>query len=358
MCEHKVKENSMEMPTSPEELAKLPEGEQRFVSLIVNGNFAAYGVGFSAEQATVLSLRNHHRQFNQFSNIALLRVGSGGRFEGSGLGETEFVLLTTDSSEYQGLVCKEIDGLDEDELKRDYPPTFFETLKEVAGTDILHVGLTAYMKVSLEHKRVDGDEKLSYYPGNTTPFPGRVIEGEFIAGNPSLVTVARRKVFDEVANDPKILAGLKEDLKVYRKVCESGLSRKVQQFDLDTGELFFNPENKQFGLKYGVLRYVQSALSIEFFELFQRRKMSIDEYIDLPPSVEERIRYAFRKGWVANEEDMIIAGHIYIQAMDVQTATKVNFYSEGGKRIFGVVGGLRTIHEDVVKIFETRLLID
>ena len=36
----------MDMPSSPEEFAELPEGEQKFISLIINGNFAAYGAGF------------------------------------------------------------------------------------------------------------------------------------------------------------------------------------------------------------------------------------------------------------------------------------------------------------------------
>ena len=187
------------------------------------------------------------------------------------------------------------------------------------------------MKVTLEHKRLHGAEPLSYYPGNSTPYPGRILEAEFVAGNEALVTEARQRVFSEIATQPEIISGMKKDLEVYRKVCETGVSRSTMQFDLETDEIHFNPPNRQFGLKYGLLRYVQTALSIEFFELFQRNQFPIEEYIDLNQSVEERIRYAFRKGWVANEEDLIVAGHIYLQALEINSTAKVQFYTDNTK---------------------------
>ncbi len=347
----------MDMPTSTEELASLPQGEQRFVSLIIGGNFAAYGVGFAAEQATLAQLRHHHRELNRFSNIALLRVGSGGRFEGAGLGDTEFVLLTVDAIEDGEQSFETVDAADQSKLKFNYPAQFFEQLIEIASADIMSVGLTTYMRVTLEHKRVDGGGKLSYHPDSEVPYPGRILEGELVAGSPLVFEIAKRKVFGEIAGDSKILRGLRKELRVIKKVLETGFSRTVHQFDPSIGEIFFNPSEKQFGLKYGVLRYVQTALSIEFFELFQRHGMQIDDYMDLPPSVEERIRYAFRKGWVANEEDLIAAGLIYIQGLEIQTTMKANHYSESGKRIFAVQGGLSAIHQDVIDIFKNRLLV-
>ena len=215
------------------------------------------------------------------------------------------------------------------------------------------------MKVSLEHKRLDRADLLSYYAGNNTPFPGRILEGEYVAGNESLVTEARLNVFNEIATNPKIIAGMKKDLKVHKKVCETGVSRKVPQFNLDTDEFYFNPPNQQFGMKYGLLRYVQTALSIELFELIQRKQFPIEEYVDLCQGVEERIRYAFRKGWVANEEGLIIAGHIYLQVTEINSTAKIQYYSDDTKTTFKVEpGSLRMVHNDVIDIFQQRLLID
>jgi hypothetical protein len=214
------------------------------------------------------------------------------------------------------------------------------------------------MKVALEHKRLDGPDQLSYYPGNETPYPGRILEGEYVAGNAELMTEARRRVFSEIMNDPKIIKGLKKDLKVYKKVCQTGLSRNVPQFDRDKNESYFNPPARQDGLKYGLLRYTQTALSIELFELFQRKQFPVEEFLDLNQSVEERIRYAFRKGWVANDEDLTIAGIMYIQAADFNNTAKIHHYTDESNVFKLKEGSLAGVHDDIVAIFENRMLID
>ena len=344
----------MDMPLNWPEIETLPSGELKFLKMIVDSGLAAYGGGYAGEQATLALLQNHFRRLNEFANVALLRVGSGGRFEGAGLGDAEFVLLTKDSMgpEWEP-------GVEGEAGWNVYPSQFFETLERTSGSDIMGIGLTSYMKVSLEHKRLDGPDLLSYYPGNPTPYPGRILEGEYVAGNPELVTEARRKVFTEIASEPKIISGMKEDLKVHQKVCETGRSRKVPQFNLDTDELYFNPPERQFGMKYGLLRYVQTALSIELFELFQRRQLPIEEYLDLNQGVEERIRYAFRKGWVANEEDLVVGGLIYLQAADVNSIAKIHYYTKHTNTTSKLQPGeLRMLHEDVVEIFQSRLLAD
>src|SRR5262249_6373176 len=87
----------MEMSFDKLDLDSLPIGERKFIDMVVCGLYAAYGAGFEAEWATLAHLANHFRHLNEFANIALMRVGSGGRFEGAALGDAEFVLLTKDS---------------------------------------------------------------------------------------------------------------------------------------------------------------------------------------------------------------------------------------------------------------------
>lgn len=87
----------MEMAYGKLDPATLPPGEQKFLSMIAGGSYPTYGAGFMAEQATLYQLANHFMHLNEFANVALLRVDSGGRFEGAALGDAEFVLLTKDS---------------------------------------------------------------------------------------------------------------------------------------------------------------------------------------------------------------------------------------------------------------------
>ena len=343
----------MEMDISKLNPATLPMGELRFLTNIQERIFPAYGAGFAAELDTLRQLAGHFAHLNQFANIALLRMGSGGRFEGAALGETEFVLLTKDSMGDGWIALDE-----DDDGPRLYPPAFFEQLVSTSSSDIMGVGLTPYMKVSLEHKRLDGPAQLSYYEDVPTPFPGRILEGEFVAGNRDLDIEARRRVFEEILTDPQIVRGMKQDLKNYKKVCESGLSRKIPQFDPDTNTLFFDPENRQHGLKYGLMRYVQTILSIQLFELFQRKGYDIAEYLDLNQSVEERIRYAFRKDWVAKEEEIIQLGLLYIMATDANSTAKIRHYTDGKTAFFVDDFSIRKIHEAAFAILENRLLID
>ncbi len=335
------------------DLASLPAGERRFIGVIAGGFFPAYGVGFVAELATLNQLADHFRYLNEFANVALLRVGSGGRFEGAALGETEFVLLTQDSmGDDWAPPAPDENGT------RVYPHQYYDKLVATSRSDIFGVGPTPCMKVSLEHKRLDGPDQLSYYAGNDTPFPGRILEAEFVAGNRALAASARRRVFAEIAADTRIVTGMKKDLTVYKKVCQTGVSRKIRQFDTEKNEVFFNPPARQYGLKYGLLRYTQTALSIELFELVQRRKLPIDDYLDLPQSVEERIRYAFRKGWVAREDDLTVAGMLYIRAADFNNTAKIRYYTDDTTVAKLEDGSLREVHNDIVAVFANRLLAD
>jgi hypothetical protein len=344
----------MEMDLAKLDAEALSDGEKAFIAALASMTVVGYGAGYLAEQATLGLLAKHFRHLNQFANVTLLRVGSGGRFEGAGLGDTELCLLTKDS------MREDLPQPTENQSElRIYPASHFDTLAETTGTDIIGVGLTEYMNVSLEHKRLDGTEQLSYYAGNETPYPGRILEGEYLAGNQSLITEARRKVFSEIATDHTIIKRLKKDLRVHKKVCDTGVSRKVRQFDLDADEFYFNPPQGQFGMKYGLLRYAQAAISLEFFELFQRKQFPVEEYIDLSQSVEERIRYAFRKGWVANEKHLINLGRIYVQVANMNTIAKINFFTDDSNTTTKCPRGeLRRLHEQLDNSLKRRLFID
>jgi hypothetical protein len=125
-----VRSPLVEMSLDKLDINGLPSGESRFLDIIASGVYLAYGGGFEAELATLQRLANHFMHLNDFANIALLRVGSGGRFEGAGLGDSEFVLLTKDS---MGEGWQPPDG---EFGTRVYPTAYFETLKETAGSNI------------------------------------------------------------------------------------------------------------------------------------------------------------------------------------------------------------------------------
>jgi hypothetical protein len=330
----------LEMNLDKLKLDDLPLGEKRFVAELIASQSALYGAGFSAELGTLAQLADHFQQLNEWDNVALVRIGSGGRFEGAALGEAEFVLLTTGQGEHP------------------YPLEYLDKLKYIIDTPLMGIGMVPYMPTRVEHKDLDGNAPFSYYPGNKTPYPGRILEAEWVAGNRRLLEGAKRRVFAEIKSNDNIVDGLRNAAADHAEICKTGLSRKVRQFDLETNTVYYNPAEKQHGMKYGVLRYIQTAISIEIFELLRRRDLPIDEIVDLSQSVEERIRYCFRKDWVSREDDLITAGKVYVQACDLQTEMKIQHSSKNQVAFSLEEGSLSEFHESAINAFQTRVLAE
>jgi hypothetical protein len=326
----------MEMDLEKLDPSIMPEGEIRFVRQMLAHSSPAYGAGFMAEHLTLHLMAERFDYVNEWDNVALVRIGSGGRFEGAALGEAEFLLLT------------------KPEMNRSYPLDKLQGLINRVSLPLMDLPFVSCVEVRVEHKDIEGATPLSYYPGSATPYPGRVLEGEWVAGNKLVFEEARRRVLGEIITDRSILDGMQKAMKEHEAVCNSGLSRKIRQFDADKNTIFYDPDEKRFGLKYGVLRYIQTALSIEIFELIRRRNLPIDDIIDLSQSVEERIRYAFRKDWVAIPDDLIQAGLIYVHACDEQTEMKIRYYSS--RLTSSQNESLATWNADAVRLFKRQLL--
>lgn len=336
----------MEMDITKLDPATLPEGEVEFLRILLQESFPFYNTGFHGEQAIHRLLATHlHNQFD-YQNVALLRTGSGGRYEGAGVGEHEFILLTTNA-----------------EGPSTFPHQYFDKLIALAGAPVhVHPDLPPII-ADVEHKPLDTGAKLSYHSTSktTTPYPGRVLEAEFVAGNHELWAEARRRVFGEILADDEIIAGMKRDLKRYEKTCETGLSKfkgEQVQFDKDTRTVFYSPETFQNGMKYSFLRFTQTAFAIELFSLVKRRKIPIDDVLDLNQSVEERIRYAFRKGWVSRTNELLVAGYAYVKACDINCRLKAQFQQDGRTSLQLKENSLENLYESLVPPLKEGVLVE
>jgi hypothetical protein len=72
----------------------------------------------------------------------------------------------------------------------------------------------------------------------------------------------------------------------------------------------------------------------------------------------QRPGYAFRKAWVANDEDLTIAGIMYVQAADFNNTVKIHHYTDESNAFMLKEGSLAEVHDHIVAIFRDRLLID
>lgn len=325
----------------------LPDGEKEFIAAVQDLAVPDYAAGFSVEQRLQEFVNHYFSYLNQYSDLALLRIGSSGRYEGFALGEAEFVLVVRPGhgGSPQHVKLDELLVL----LRRPLPIPYQEW----------------ETKSSVEVKDLSTDIPFSFYGGNSKgkPFPGRVLEAEFVAGNPDLFWEARRRVLQEVTSEKAIRRALRDMRREHRSICESGIQRykgeELRQLDIHRGIVFHDPERNLDGLKRSFLRYVQTGLSYEIFDLLARKGIAVADVLDLNQSVEERIRYCFRKGWVKNKTGLIDVGCAYIELTALQGNIKWAYLTNKRKEFqLKESSQLRRAYELIVPTMEAGVLIE
>lgn len=330
----------MEMALEKLDSTSLPEAELQFISALQQLPLTAYTVGFAVEHAVNQLLGARWCCLGQYDDLAMLRVGSGGRYEGLALGDGEYILLTRDNAKSLTVSLKDFITL----LERPI------SLPAVPWTT----------KVTVEHKELTSDTPLSYYRGEIgKPFPGRVLEAEFVAGNIDLFWNARRRVFGEILSDKRITDGINGRRQGFRRVCETGIQHFKQdicQFDAAKGIVYHDPKNHLDGLKYSFLRYVQAALELEIYRFLVRHNIPVEDIIDLNQSVEERIRYLLRKRWVANIDGLIGIGIGYVKACDMQGEIKWAYHKDGRTEFKVAPAFFAELQESIPPTFQKQVL--
>jgi hypothetical protein len=320
------------------DLDSLPDCEKAFIGGMLQTTALFYQAGFNFESNMNILCANQFRYIGNYDNLALLRTGSGGRFDGTGLGDADLILLSSENLTPTSYPIGQIDLL-------------VDTLREP-----ISVIPKMWTNVSIEHKSMNDGATLSFYQGDRKgkAFPGRIMEAEFLAGNANFFDSARRRVLQEIRDDPIVLKSMKKQLKDHRTICRSGSQKYKNQelvhFDKKSGEVFYHPEKSIFGLKYSFLRYMQLAQAIEIFEFFNRSKLKIDDLLDLNQSVEERIRYCLRKDWILSDrvDQLIETGLEYVKLCDLNSELKVRFFNDGPTSV--------TINPDLFEIGYQRIV--
>lgn len=293
----------------------LPDAEKEFIAILLQSRSITYDAGYTFEAAMQLSARNYFANLDSVPNISLARIGSGGRYEGAGVGEQELLLVTRDSAGPADFSEELLQG----------------TIRLIEGNIAPEAVFGRWVRtLSAERKRIEEPERLPFFSDNPTPYPARVLEAEWIAGNPDLLFQAKHLTLQQIKLNRSIIDGVAEDKRRYRRVCESGLSRfkgkEYVQFEAATHTVVYDPQNQQYGFKYAFLRFIQTALALDIYRFMVARDIDPQELVDLNPSVEERIRYILRKCWVRRTDDLIRIGRAYVRACALQTELKVAYH--------------------------------
>lgn len=315
----------MEMNIDRLDLNELPDCEKSLIAHLRKLFPAAYIHSFAIEERTNLAASTIFENLNEIENIALLRTGSGGRLDGAGVGDHDFILLF--NSKLSSSSSKRV--VNEKEILR-IKEELDQKNKEIVDEQF---------DCTVELIDIASDKKhLVYHYSNNKPYPGRILESAFIAGNDDLFKTAKLETLGQLFGNKKVLKKIKEELKTYKKNTLNGeinfKGKLSPQFIEEFKVVLYDPKNQVFGLKYGPLRAMQLSLSLEFYTALANRTILPESLVDLPTSFEDRMRYIFRKGLHSKEleDDLIHITLVYASLVNIQAKLKNDYHSPLNKK--------------------------
>ena len=256
---------------------------------------------------------------SDINNLAILAVGSSGRFDGSGIEQVELVVLYHDPIAPSDLSVAQIEGISGNLSAIPMSLPWGDGERIMLGMPLV------------ELKYLHGNNSVCIHSKTKKAYPGRAIEGTLVYGNGDVLLAAKKRAFAEINNNKQVIDDAKDQQRAFRKAMESGTYRQkvndvmqdVVQVDLDAMRVLIDPEAKQFGLKYGIIRYTQTRIAQQFYNLVRSGKMSEQQFVELPPGVEERLRYAARLGWAKDVDASIEITNGYMVAVGIQNMLKI-----------------------------------
>lgn len=286
------------------------------------------------------------QHLNQYKDIAVMRVGSGARLDGGGNGEAEFIYLVDDTkksdhvaSQYHMLLASELlrptitfppEIMREDyiqEQRVEYKLFEADGLLSYYSRDISDPNYTPEMFMGVEKPETPNQSKK--------PYPERILDSKFIAGNSRVWAEARARVIYETIGNNRIIEGLEERRRSAKRLCETGIQKwnkktpELVQFDKESGTFFYDPENKVNGVKESFLRYTQIQLNVKLFKFFKSNNTEMIDIYDMPASIIGKIQYVLRKGWPADKEALVDIAIGYMMAAQLNAVMKFEYERNG-----------------------------
>ncbi|MFW6014298.1 MAG: hypothetical protein ACOCQG_03945 [Candidatus Nanoarchaeia archaeon] len=189
--------------------------------------------------------------FSEVEDTTICTTGSDSRLEKGPKSELELLLLLPEKSEKRNslddlkYLIKNCEGLNFDE--------------DIELKYVEEGGLSETTIKTNESKTI----KLTS--------PDRMIDCCYLAGSLYLYNRARKK-FEKELREPKygkkILRSMRDRLREHRNITFTGTQKYkkniLKHFDIETGEVFYNPKENAYGFKQGPLRAIQTSIVRDF----------------------------------------------------------------------------------------------
>lgn len=239
---------------------------------------------------------------------AVILTGSDGKSERHTQSKTEMTILTTTRDGDQGA-----------SLATWYRPRFRHNFSErfdVSPT----TGLP-------EVKVVDPDDQpvpLSYaYNDRELIYPDRILNTQFLLGNPEVLQRAKEQVLREATDDSEVGRRIREEigaqLRIAMKGLNEGVYRRKNLFTLDPPQQYYDEDrgNYSVGFKMAGLRPVQRMTDLLTFRAIRGGKLSITDASHFPTNTVSRLETLSERGLTPDTTAIIPAYQWFLQQYHV-----------------------------------------
>jgi hypothetical protein len=131
-------------------------------------------------------------------------------------------------------------------------------------------GILPPINPDVETINVQREKPLSVYGNTHSAWPDRLMYSHVLSGSRSHFFAADERISNEWEQSPEIKKNVLNTYQRFVRSIETGIYSAKQQFDTETGEIYYSPTDKVFGLKFGPLRVLQLFFAID--DLSQRWK--------------------------------------------------------------------------------------
>ncbi len=218
--------------------------------------------------------------FLDYYDTCAIVVGSDGKKEKGVKVDTEIVFIQSDKSD-----------------KKLFPQYLVDEFEKITGNkyqDVFFTGKDSFPKIM----KINEDTLSFVNQDSNMVYPDRVLNSILICGQQMIYDQARQTVAIEMGLTPglsgKIREGIKNQIREYLKVCQSGISRGQVCFDFEKKCQYFDQKNgniQRYGFKHGYIRLVQRKLDLKIQTMIRDHQIDVEKVDNLPTNTFEKIDY-------------------------------------------------------------------
>ena len=148
---------------------------------------------------------------------------------------------------------------------------------------------------NIEQKVLDKDSIALYRWNSGLVFPTRTWDSIQLYGPEDVTRTVFQKLSEEIIRDGKLSSKFYDRLRTHKMMMSTWIEKYkweiIESYDLQSWIFHYDPENSQFAVKNGPLRYVQYLLALALMRYIRDTKQHPDFMKELPTNIIDRLDY-------------------------------------------------------------------